>query len=292
MTAILGQLGQKLVERWMALLALPGFLFVCITVVAWVLGYGHALDFRELPQWFHTFTPASGVAAASGVLVGSVGAGLLVAATGRLVQSIWTSPGRGVPARWLASWRCRRWDRAYAIVRAVLAAEATSQPSDSNLAAALARCNRISPVRPTRPAWIGDRLRAVDERVHQTYGLDVSAAWPRLWILLPDSVRTDLGAAHESFAESARLVGWGLLYLVVGVLWWPAFVIAVVTGATAWIRARAATGMLADLAESAVDLYGTELATKLGFACEARLSPQIGLEITRMLRKDDTIHPR
>jgi hypothetical protein len=49
--------------------------------------------------------------------------------------------------------------------------------------------------------------------------------------------------------------------------------------------------VLADLAESALDLYGVELATKLGFACAAGLTPEIGLEITRMLRKDDTIHP-
>jgi hypothetical protein len=291
-TAVLGELGKKLAERWLTLLALPGLLFVCVAVVAAVLGQGHALDFRELPSWFGTFTPASGVAAAIAVLAGSAGAGLLVAAMGRLVQGIWTSPGRRAPTRWLVGWRRRRWDRAYATVSAVLAAKATGQPSDADLTAALARCNRISLVRPARPAWIGDRLRAVDERVHQTYKLDVSAAWPRLWMQLPDSARTELGAAHESFATSARLIGWALLYLVVGVLWWPTFVIATVTGVTAWIRARAATEVLADLAESAVDLYGAELATKLGFGCEARLTPEIGLEITRMLRKDDTIHPR
>jgi hypothetical protein len=176
-------------------------------------------------------------------------------------------------------------------VHAALTARATDRPSDVDLAAALGRCQSISLVRPARPSWIGDRLRAVDERVHRTYKLDVSAAWPRLWLVLPDSARTELGVAHESFASSARLAAWALLYVAVGVLWWPALVVAGVCGATAWIRARSATGVLADLAESALDLYGVELATKLGFACAAGLTPEIGLEITRMLRKDDTIHP-
>lgn len=292
MTAVLGELGKKLAERWLTLLALPGLLFVCAAVAAGVLGHRHALDLSELTKWIGTFTPASGGTAAIAVVACSAGAGLLVAAVGRLVQGIWTSPGRRMPTRWLVSWRRRRWDRAYAIVHTALAARATDQPSDVDLSTALARSNRISLVRPARPSWIGDRLRAVDERVHQTYKLDVSAAWPRLWMLLPDSARTELSVAHESFATSARLAGWALLYAVVGVLWWPALVIAGVAGVTAWIRARAATGVLADLAEGAVDLYGAELATKLGFACEAGMTPETGVEITRMLRKDDTIHPR
>jgi hypothetical protein len=290
-TAVLGELGKKLAERWLALLALPGLLFVSVAVVAGVLGHGRALHFGALRTWFGTFTPASGVAAAIAVLLGAASAGLVAAAVGRLVQGVWTSRGRRAPARWLVSWRRRRWDRAYATVRAVLAAKATDQPSDADLATALARCNRISLIQPARPAWIGDRLRAVDERVHRTYKLDVSAAWPRLWMLLPDAARAELGTAHDSFAGAARLLGWALLYLIVGVLWWPAFVIAMVTGVTAWVRARSATAVLADLAEGAVDLYGPELAAKLGFECEATLTPELGLEITKILRKDDTVHP-
>lgn len=292
MTAVLGELGKKLAERWLTLLALPGLLFVCAAVAAGVLGHRHALDFQPLTRWIAGLTPASGVATAIAVVACSAAFGLLVAALGRLVQGVWTSPGRRMPGRSLVDWRRRRWDRAYETVHTVLAARATGQPSDVDLATALARCNRISLVRPARPSWIGDRLRAVDERVHQTYMLDVSAVWPRLWMLLPDSARTELGVAHESFASSARLAGWALLYAVIGVLWWPALVIAGVTGVTAWIRARAATGVLADLSEGAVDLYGAELAAKLGFAREARLTPETGVEITRMLRKDDTIHPR
>ncbi len=171
---------------------------------------------------------------------------------------------------------------------------ATTNPPDPapGLAAAVAACRRICLVEADRPTWIGDRLRAADERIHHTYQLDVSAAWPRLWMLIPETARTELSAAHDSYTAAARLTGWAFLYLAVGAWWWPALLIAAATGITAWIRARAATAVLADLVETTVDLYGPELARQLGITCPGPLTPDIGHTLTIILRKDDTLHPR
>lgn len=80
--------------------------------------------------------------------------------------------------------------------------------------------------------------------------------------------------------DTARLAGWAFVI-------WPwgpvmaALVIAAVTGITAWIRARAATAVLADLVETTVDLDGPELARQLGITCPGVLTPDVGDAVTR-----------
>jgi hypothetical protein len=305
--AFLGELGKKLADRWLTLLVLPGLLYITVITVAGVLGQGHATDPGALRTWVDMVaaapasrSPAGVLAGAVGILTGAAGAGLAATALGQLTQQAWTTPGRRAPARWLTSWRRRRWNRAYTTVRTALEAAAartaaTASPPPApvlGLAAAVAACTWICLVEADRPTWIGDRLRAADERIHRTYRLDLSAAWPRLWLLIPETARTELTAAHDSYTAAARLAGWAFLYLTVGAWWWPALVIAAATGVTAWIRARAATAVLADLVETTVDLYGPELARQLGITCPDLLTPDIGHAVTIAVRKDDTLHPR
>jgi hypothetical protein len=145
--------------------------------------------------------------------------------------------------------------------------------------------NRICLVEPDRPTWMADRMRAAGERVHQAYDLDLTAAWPRLWLCMPEMSRSEVATAQSAFASASRLAGWGLLYLVLAVWWWPAAVIACVTVGTAWQRGRAATAVLAELVESAVDLYGRDLAQALGLPCPDEFTPDHGASLTRMLRK-------
>ena len=308
MNAFLSELGKKLADRWLTLLVLPGLLYITVVTVAGVLGHRYATDPGVLHIWIDSLAaaPASSSSAgllswAVGVLIGATGAGLGAAALGQLVQRAWTTPGRRLPARWLSSWRRHRWNRAYATVRTAMAeaaaaactaAAASPPPAPAlGLEAAMGACTRICLIEADRPTWIGDRLRAADERIHRTYRLDVSAAWPRLWLLIPDTARTELTTAHDSYTAAARLAGWGLLYLAVGFWWWPALLIAAATGVTAWIRARSVTAVLADLVETTVDLYGPELARQLGITCPDLLTPDIGHAVTIAVRKDDTLHP-
>lgn len=160
------------------------------------------------------------------------------------------------------------------------------------LRVALDRCRRICPVPADRPTWIGDRLRAVDLRVHHAYRVDLEALWPRLWLALPDPARAELADAYAAYRANARLTGWGLMYLLVALWWWPAAVVAAVTLATAWVRARGAAEALADLVEGAVDLYGRDVATALGvLPADDGLDRASGDAVSALLRKDGALHP-
>jgi hypothetical protein len=315
-TAFLGELGQKLADRWIALVLAPGLLLVVAIALAARLGQAHALDVARLYAWI-TATgadPASHSAgalllAAAGVLAACAAAGLAAGAAGSLIERAWTLPGRRRPARALVAWRRRRWTAADAQARGAFqsAARAAALGSDptvgaspaaapraqpaarsGDLAAALARRDAICLVEPERPTWVGDRLRATDLRVHRAYDLDLGTAWPRLWSLAPDPLRSDLSAAQDAYTGAARLTGWGLLYAGVAFWWWPAAPIAVVCITAAWVKARAAADVLADLVETTVDLHARDLAAQLGIPCDGPLTRATGYAITARLRKDET----
>jgi hypothetical protein len=152
--------------------------------------------------------------------------------------------------------------------------------------AALARRNRMALTEPSRPTWIGSRFQDLEERIARAHHLDIAVAWPRLWPLLSGNLRADLQAAYGAYTAAARLVGWALLYSVIGAWWWPAAVIAVVAVAAGWRQGRAGAAALADLIETAVDLQGRTLATGLGLRCEGPFDKDTGYQVTRLLRKD------
>ena len=117
----------------------------------------------------------------------------------------------------------------------------------------------------------------------KTYALDLTAAWPRLWLIVPDQVRTELGGARDTFNAAARFAAWAVLYLILGAWWWPAVPVALIVGTAAVRRGRLAAGNLADLIESAVDLYGGDLAAKLGVP--DALTPTQGRQLTALMGK-------
>jgi hypothetical protein len=315
-SAFLAELGKKLAERWMTLLVVPGLLYVTTAVAATVLGRAHVWSFGLLPSWIIERSKSAGadragtiLLVASAVLVASAGAGLGAVALGRCVEAVWSLPGRRWPSRWLRVRRSRRWDAAdgrvrtamEAAVRAPLpvpaaqvdrpVAQALDLRPDSDLAAALRARNRISGFPPAHATWIGDRLGAAGQRIYRTYELDLAAAWPRLWLLVPEAVRTELSSAHDAYSAAARLAGWAVLYLGLAAWWWPASLIAMVAGITAHIRGRAAAAVLSDLTEATVDLYGNALATALGIEQQGQLSRETGRAVTRQLRKDELTLP-
>ncbi|MGH3833124.1 MAG: hypothetical protein ACRDRS_22275 [Pseudonocardiaceae bacterium] len=294
MTGFFSELGTKLADRWIALLVLPGVLYVATATAATVLGHRHALDVGELRSWVDavatvpaTHSTGTVLLVATGVLVAATGAGLIAATLGFFLDRAWNTPGTRVPGRWLTNRRRRRWNRAEDTVnKAIAIAAQNSAVPYPPLREALVARNRISLLEPDRPTWIGDRLRATDHRLHHAYDLDLATVWPRLWLLIPDSVRAELSVAQDAYTATARLSGWGMLYLIPGCWWWPALGIATTTVATAWIRARLATVVLADLTESTVELYTRDLATQLGLPVHGPLTKEVGLAITATLRKD------
>jgi hypothetical protein len=286
MTGFLGEIGQKLADRWAALIAVPGLLYLAAVTVAAILGQDHALSYPILSRKVTAWATSSVLRSAGGtvliivaVLAGSLVAGLVAAAGGRFVEALWTLPGRRPPASCLAPWRQKRSRRQKAI-----ADSASATPAQ--VRKAIARADRICLVEAGSPTWIGDRLRACRVRITKTYGLDLSAAWPRLWLIVPDTVRAELGVARDAFSSAARLTAWAVLYLVLAIWWWPALPVAVVTGAAAVGKGRLAASNLADLIESAVDLYGGDLAARLGEQASGPVSPALGGRITSRMRKD------
>jgi hypothetical protein len=285
-TGFLSEIGSRLADRWAAALVVPGLLFLTvITLAAW-LGQYDALDVELLRAKINAAAadPASHstgavLLAGVGVLAASIGAGLAASVLGKLVERTWLLRGNHFPARAMRVWRSRKWAAAQARVR-------EAQPAV--LGSAIARRNAISLVQADRPTWIGDRLHALDERIRRAYDLDLSAAWPSLWTLASQELRSDIAAAQDAYTSAARLIGWGFLYLTITLWWWPSALIAVITILAGWKKARSAIETLASLIETTVDLYGRNLASELGLNSDGPMSQTIGLSITITLRKDHT----
>ncbi|MBR7835580.1 hypothetical protein KDL01_20060 [Actinospica durhamensis] len=284
MAGFLAEVGAKLADRWAALLAVPGLLYLAAATAAAVLGQRRALDYGELSRDIEAWAAGPSLRAAGGaaliaaaVLAASLALGLVAAAGGRLVEIVWTASGEHPPGRWLTDRRRQRSARFKAV--------ADSSIDPATVRAAIAEADRICLIEPGRPTWIGDRLRAGQVRVERTYGLDLSAAWPRLWLSVPDTVRAELAGAGDAFGASARLTAWAGFYLILGVWWWPALLIGAGAAVAGVERGRVAAGNLADLIEATVDLHGAELTRLLGQRTEGSLDQATGRRITTLMLK-------
>jgi hypothetical protein len=285
MTGFLTEIGEKLADRWAALLVVPGLLYLAAVTAAAVLSQGRALSYPDLSRMITTWAASPTLKSAGGttivfaaVLAGSAVAGLAAVAGGRLIETLWTLPGKHAPASWLAKWRRSRSVKQKHI--------ADTSENQAVVIKAIARADRICLIEASCPTWIGDRFRACAVRIKKTYGLDLDATWPRLWLFVPDTVQTELAAARDSFGGAARLTAWAVLYLVLGIWWWPAIAIALITGLAGIRKGRLATGNFADLIESAVDLYSAELAAQLGQQTTGPLTPAAGRRLNTWMRKD------
>jgi len=123
--------------------------------------------------------------------------------------------------------------------------------------------SEIHEICPTR---LGNILRAGETAPAQKYGLDACVCWPRLWPLLPESLRDDLTAVRSRLLTLAELWGMGLLSLV-----WVVWVVVGAALALLWMwmayhLALPVAMAYADLIESAFDLYRLSLYDALGWS--------------------------
>jgi hypothetical protein len=229
-----------------------------------------------------------------GLLVAASATGLVVQAmagvTRRLFLGVWPWPLRALARRRTARRRAR-WDVLLERRRALEdahPADGREPEQQKEIDSVAAKMITIAMAGPGRPTWMGDRVHAVESVARDRYGLDLTFAWPRLWLVLPDTTRAEITAAHASFAAAVAVGSWGWPLLLLGTLWWPAAVVGLVVGATGRVRARDAVGDLTALTESALDLHGRTLATALGAAEEGLTGPLTtdeGVEITHLVRK-------
>ncbi|MFF2999504.1 hypothetical protein ACFVTC_33900 [Streptomyces sp. NPDC057950] len=292
---ILGDLGRQLVQRWAALLALPGLLLAAAAMAGTALGQRHPFDRGRLAdradqaaRSFADRPPSVQLLLVAALLLAVAAAGVVVEAAAGVTLTGWLGPWPRVlsgPGRWLTDRRETHWlaaqQRVSALESAYPAPRAAAERREIDEAAAAREA--IAPARPARPTWMGDRVAGADIRVLNQYGLDLAAVWPRLWLILPDEVRTEVAAARTRIEEAARLATWAVPFVLVAVVWWPAAVIAAVPALSGWRRGRAAAATYGLLLESTVDVHAGALATRLGE--DPGLQLETGRALTRRLKK-------
>ncbi len=289
MTSFFGELGKRLVERWLALLLLPSLLLAAVVGVAIALGQRAALDAARLAatadEWFRALAAlpvASQVLLLGVFLLACSGAGLVVRALSGVTQRLWlgswghrTQPLQDALVRRRAS----RWDAADAM-------SVASGADERARARAAVRRNAIAPARPTRPTWMGDQIAAMEARLHNEHGADLESWWPRLWLVIDESTRGELRAARSVFDAAALQATWAVAYLLTAAIWWPAGLIAAGVWVVGWLRGRAAVRTYAALVESAIDVNKAVLARRLGLLGEDQpFDPGVGRRVTVVCRK-------
>jgi hypothetical protein len=296
-----GELAKRLGERWLSLLAIPGVLLLAALWTGLQLGHTNALDVERL---------AAAVGDAGALIAGwpfttqllaAVGLVLIFVVIALVVQALvgpiralcignWSSAlgllGRALTARRRARWRKLVKERA---ALELLHPEQDRRPDQQNRIDGVARqINHIALAGPGRPTWMGDRIFALERIAVERYGLDLTFGWPRLWVVLPDSVRAEINAAQGGFAAAVFTITWAVPFLVLGLLWWPAALAGAVIALVGWSRARERVATLSELAESALDVHGRDLAIVLGVATltsTGPLTPDEGHHITDIVRK-------
>lgn len=301
MAGFFQELAKKLAERWVTLLLVPGALFLAAVWAGLRLGHADALNWTRLNAELTGTTAAfarqpGGTQAAltAGLLLAATGTGLAVQALAGVTRALWLGlwprPFAFV-RRLLVASRQRRWqDRLNArrqLEQAHPRATRTAEQQEE-INKAGARLNRLAPVKPGRPTAMGDRMHGVEQISANRYGLDLGFGWPPLWLLLPDTSRTEITTTHNAFAAAVATGTWAWPYLLLAVLWWPAALVALGIGLTGWTRARTAINDLAVLSEAALDLHGRLLAVSLGIAGKDSMGPLTvdeGEQITAVIRK-------
>ncbi|AZP14898.1 hypothetical protein EJC51_01265 [Streptomyces aquilus] len=302
MSGFLGQLGQKLAERWLTLLVLPGALYLASAACARALGQTHPIAVNRLSghvtAWSHSRTAATTagqVLVLAGVLAGAAAAGLAAQALGSAIERgvlaadwrQWPFPVRDIAARRTASRRAR-WDALHeeysALYRAAgpTGTTVTDEDRDRRLAT-WHRKTRIAAERPERPTWSGDRINTAAVRLKRDRHLDMGTLWPHLWLTMPETTRTQITDARQDLTRATTLGGWTVLYAALTWWWWPAAVLAGVLTAVARHRIRAATDTYATLLEAAARLHTGELAAALGVS-DADSTAESGDVVMSLLR--------
>jgi hypothetical protein len=296
---VLDSLGQKLAEKWLSALAFPGLLFVAAAATGAVLGHGSALDRSALFERFGQWATKAGqwptigqLAVFAAIVLASVAVGTLVRVCADGAERIWTGDWPAVArplADRLTARRLRQWEEIQADItrlRERHPAHRRDEPDRRILDEHAARRDGIALAAPCRPTFTGDRMAATETRLRHQYGIDLASCWTRLWVVLPEDVRTELRTSRGRFDAAAAGSVWAGCYALLGCLWWPAAVAAVVTGLVAWRRGRRAVTVHADLVEATVDVYLKRLVEELGVdASGSPPDPRVGTALNRVARK-------
>lgn len=194
MNAFLGQLGQKLAERWLTLLVLPGALYLVAAACARALGQHHLAAPGRISAQITGWSKSSSVTTTAGqvvllasLLAAAAAAGLAAQALGAAVERAalaadwhsWPSP-----AHWLADKRARvrrdRWDAAHAEYSRLYRAAA---PDAGSVVARIWTDALVPEARGHVSRWSArnDRPGAVIGSTPRPYGSGGTFSWSSAW---------------------------------------------------------------------------------------------------------------
>lgn len=255
---ILEGISGKLADRWFVTLLTPAFVFWAGGIFVFCERYG--ID--SITKWLGQYSELLQVA----ILTLSLGC---VVASGFVVQRFDSDALRILEGYWypglqkllypLMQWQSYRRQRLLQRLK-VLNPKLMNQSATPFEKAEFVKCDRSLRRLPTQdrdllPTLLGNTLRASERHPQIRYGLDAVVCWPRLWLLLPASVKQELQGAHVELTHAIRLCVWSLLLTIwsIWVIWVAPIGILAFLIAYKW--AVEAAEVYADLLEATFDLY-------------------------------------
>ena len=265
----LESLGDTLAKEWVSKVFTPAFVFWFGGFLSWVL---HApANWNTLEQWLNqktlvqpltTLIVALVVIATSAIVIQQFELPVL-----RLLEGYWP--------RWLQPLRQRlikgqrlKAERAEKHFQS-LATKGIQNlaPEEADEYVQLDWQLKQTPTQSDRlmPTQLGNILRAAERRPLEKYGLEAVICFPRLWLLLPNEVKTELTEARARLNLMVRVWLWSLLFLMWSVWAWWAIPIGLLSAflADRWMLDAAA--IYGDLVESTFDLHRIALYKSLRF---------------------------
>ncbi|MGB5713665.1 MAG: hypothetical protein WBM44_22480 [Waterburya sp.] len=295
-TKFLESLGNKLAERWLSTILTPAFIFWAGGIGAWIWRYG----WFSIETWFNQQSQALQITLLISILLGVLISALVVGRCElvvlRLLEGYWPRWLRKLQ-RFCAKNQQKKKERVEQKFQQLMALrEARNQPLTTEEMEESTRLDVLLhyyPIHVIMPTQLGNILRAAEERPKNQYGLDPFICWPRLWLLLPDSVKVELTEARIILNTGARIWLWSVLFFLWSPLaWWATFA-SILSAYLAYRWMLNAAMIYGDLLESAFDLYRIELYKSLRWPLPT--SPQdereLGEQLTAYLWKRPGISP-
>jgi hypothetical protein len=105
------------------------------------------------------------------------------------------------------------------------------------------------------PTALGNILRAAESRPTDKHGLDAVKCWSRLWLVLPETARTELTAARAALDQSVGVLVWALLFVVWSIWAWWAAPVGIAVAIVSHRMVLSSAAVYAELLESCYDVH-------------------------------------
>jgi hypothetical protein len=265
--SIAAGLGGKIAARWAALLLSPTFGFWALGAAAWIWASPHAAS-AAVADLAKLSSLAQGLLCVGALLI-VVASGFAVERTSttilRILQGYWPGPLR---AKLAGRFKKRlktdedRWQKLYESWE-------TGSATDTEEAGLLTVERRLAefPAQPEQlmPTRLGNVVRAAESRPYHWYGLDAVRCWSRMWLVLPEPTKTEIGAARADLDTATTWWTWAALTVIWTVFTPWALLVALIGCWLSYQAIIAAAVRFGDLVDASFDLHRMLLYDALGW---------------------------